>query len=144
MSYLPREVPRPEPASWEKAFWDYCRHRTLRFQTCAACGKIRHPPVPFCPTCRSREQAWTEAPPFAELYTYTVIQQANHPALATVVPYNAAVVIFPSLQSVRLVTNIVDCPNEALRIGMKLELIWEEPIAGCVLPRFRPRESSPT
>ncbi len=138
MSYLPPDVPLPEPQSWERPFWDYCRDRVLKFQACAVCGKVRHPPLPFCASCRSPQQLWLNAPQRAELYTYTVIHHANHPALLASVPYNAAVVIFPTLQSVRLVTNIVDCPNDALRIGMRLALVWEEPVPNHVLPRFHP------
>jgi len=107
------------------------------FQRCADCGAIRHPPAPACAECQSFADAWISATPDAELYTFTVIHHANHPALRDAVPYNAAVVIFRSLQNVRLVTNIIDTAPEELRIGMALELVWEEPVAGRVLPRFR-------
>ncbi len=94
--------------------------------------------MPYCPACRSPAETWLEASDDAELYTYTIIHHANHPALKDAVPYNAAVVVFPALQSVRLVTNILDCPNDKLQIGMPLTLAWEEPKPGGVLPRFKP------
>jgi uncharacterized OB-fold protein len=139
VTYLPAEVPLPEPARWERPFWDFCRQRSLRFQVCAACGRARHPPMPCCPACNSFADTWIEAPDDAELFTYTIIHHASHPALRDSLPYNVAVVMFPALQSVRLVTNIVACRNEDLRIGMPLSLVWEEPRSGHVLPRFRPR-----
>lgn len=138
MSYLPSDVPLPAPEPWEARFWDFCRNRSLRFQRCATCGVVRHPPMPVCASCGSLQEDWIEAGDDAELFTYTVIHKANHPALARSVPYNAAVVVFASLQSVRLVSNVVDCRNEDLRIGMKLALVWEQPLPGHVLPRFRP------
>jgi uncharacterized protein len=138
MTYLPSDAPLPAPEVWERPFWEFCRQRMLRFQTCAACGRVRHPPMPCCPQCRSFDDNWIAATNDAELFTYTIVHNPNHPALAKTVPYNIAVVAFPSLQSVRLVTNIVGCPNEALKIGMKLSLTWEEPLPGRVLPRFRP------
>lgn len=137
MSYLPNDVPIPEPDIWERTFWDFCRERRLRFQACKACGRVRHPPMPYCPSCRSRDETWVEAGDDAALFTYTIVHHANHPALEHAVPYNVAVVVFPSLQFVRLVSNIVDCGNEDLRIGMPLTLVWEEPKPGAVLPRFR-------
>jgi hypothetical protein len=94
--------------------------------------------MPICPICHSFNDTWVEAPGDSELFTFTIVHHPSHPSLKSAVPYNAAVVIFPSLQSVRLVTNIVDCPNEDLRIGMPLSLAWEEPCSGYVLPRFRP------
>lgn len=139
MSYLPAETPFPEPAPWEQAFWDFCGQRSLRFQGCARCGVVRHPPMPVCASCQAFEIEWLEAEGDVELFTYTIVHHPNHPDLLKATPYNAALVIFPRMQGVRLVTNIVDCRNEDLRIGMKLSLVWEEPTPGRVLPRFRPR-----
>ena len=138
MTYLPSELPLPTPEIWELPFWNFCRQRSLRFQACAVCGRVRHPPMPTCAICHSFKDTWVEAPDDPELYTFTIVHHPSHPSLKNAVPYNAAVVIFPSLQSVRLVTNIVDCPNEDLRIGMPLSLAWEEALSGYVLPRFRP------
>lgn len=139
MSYLPADTPFPDPEPWERRFWEFCAGRSLRFQACARCGVIRHPPLPACSACQSFDEEWLEADIDAELFSYTVIHHPNHPALVQATPYNAALVIFPAMQGVRLVTNIVDCRNEDLRIGMKLSLVWEEPAPGRVLPRFRPR-----
>lgn len=112
------------------------------FQRCADCGAVRHPPMPVCPECRSFADDWVAATEDAALYTFTVIHHANHDALRDAVPYNAAVVIFPALQNVRLVTNIVDAAPHDLRIGMPLDLVWEEPAPGRVLPRFRPHRAA--
>lgn len=139
MTYFPADMPLPNPDAWETGFWEHCRNRTLKFQACANCGTVRHPPLPMCAKCRSVAVTWVEATNDAELYTYTIVHHANFSALDSVVPYNAAVVIFPSLQGVRLVTNIVDCPLSELRIGMKLDLVWEKPKPGIFLPRFRPQ-----
>ena len=138
VAYLPSDVPLPNPDPWEKRFWGFCGERSLRFQACADCGHVRHPPMPYCSVCRSPAEKWLEASDDAELFTYTVIHHANHPALKDTVPYNAALVVFPALQSVRLVTNIVGCTNDELKIGMPLTLVWEEPRPGKVLPRFKP------
>lgn len=139
MSYLPADAPLPNCDPWEARFWEFCVARSLRFQSCAKCGKVRHPPMPVCAVCHSLEEQWLEAGDDAELFSYTIVHHPSHPALVRVAPYNAAIVIFPSLQSVRLVSNVVDCPNDALRIGMKLSLAWEEQQPGRVLARFRPK-----
>ncbi len=139
MTYLPADVPLPEADPWERPFWSHCEQRSLRFQCCSECGKIRHPPLPVCACCGSSADHWVPATDDAEIYTFTVVHLASHPALAPALPFNAVVVIFPALQSVRLVSNVVRCPNEDLRIGMPLKLVWEEPKPGHVLPRFEPR-----
>jgi uncharacterized OB-fold protein len=139
MSYLPVDALLGEPEPWERPFWDFCRDRSLRFQACSDCDSVRHPPMPFCPACRSAKHDWRVAGDDAELFTYTIVHHASHAALTRATPYNAAVVMFPSMQSVRLVSNIVDCPDEDLKIGMPLSLVWEEPTPGVVLARFQPR-----
>lgn len=141
MTYLPSETPLPVPEPWERAFWEFCDQRTLRFQSCARCGVIRHPPMPVCASCQSLETEWREVEGDIELFSYTIIHHPNHPALAQATPYNVALVIFPQMQNVRLISNIVDCRNADLRIGMKLSPVWETPVPGRALPRFRPRDA---
>lgn len=134
--YLPPDL-APEPTMDERAFWECCAHRRLAFQRCAACGRHRHPPGPRCPACRSADIAWSDAPEVAEVFSYTIVHYASHPAMAPHLPYNVAVVTFPDLDDVRLVTNIVDAAPEDLYVGMKVRLHWEGPVAGTYLPRFR-------
>jgi hypothetical protein len=141
MSYLPADTPFPAPEPWEQPFWDFCSQRSLRFQSCAKCGLIRHPPMPVCAACHALQTEWLEATDDAELFTFTIIHHPNHAALEGLTPYNVALAIFPLRQDVRLVSNIIGCANADLRIGMPLALVWEEPRPGLILPRFRPRSS---
>ncbi|WP_312160446.1 OB-fold domain-containing protein [Phenylobacterium sp.] len=142
MSYLPTDALVGDPEPWEQPFWDFCAQRSLRFQTCADCGVVRHPPMPFCGACNSPHHLWKPPGEDAELFTFTIVRHASHASLAPAVPYNAAVVMFPGTQSVRLVSNIVNCANEDLRIGMKLSLVWEAAGGGRIVPRFEPASRS--
>tara|TARA_R110002096_G_scaffold82291_6_gene191522 strand:+ start:12535 stop:12915 length:381 start_codon:yes stop_codon:yes gene_type:complete len=116
-------------------FWDWCRKRELRFQQCGSCGRHRHPPSPFCRFCGSDKVEWDPAPNEAELFSYTVVHNAVTEELKPYVPYNIAVVGFPSLQ-VRLISNIIDLPPSELRIGMPLRLTWQECDDSTPLPLF--------
>ena len=78
------------------------------------------------------------APALAEVYTYTVIHYAAHPAVKGRLPYVAAVVTFPGLDGVRLVTNVTDCEPSRVKIGMPLRLWWDDIGDGMYLPRFAP------
>lgn len=141
MSYLPDNLPPPEPGLDDTVFWQNLAGRRLAFQACGDCGRVRHPPTPLCPACRSTAQDWVEAPERARLFTFTVVHYAAHEAVRPILPYNVAVVEFPELAGVRLVTNVVGAEAEGLRIGMTLELVWE-PFREGWLPRFRPLEAS--
>jgi uncharacterized OB-fold protein len=70
------------------------------------------------------------------VFSYTVIHHPAHPGVAASVPYNAALVEFPGLDGVRLLTNIVDAESDQLHIGIAVELFWE-PHGSSFLPRFK-------
>lgn len=134
--YLPPDL-APEPGMDERGFWAHCAERRLMFQRCGRCGLHRHPPTPLCPACQSTQVAWTEAPPIATVYSYTIVHHPSHPAMAARVPYNVVILAFEGLDEVRLVSNVVDVPPEQITIGQRVQLHWEGPVGGFWLPRFR-------
>jgi uncharacterized OB-fold protein len=141
MSYFPKDMPGVEPDFSDRAYWGFLNERRLRFQGCARCSTLRHPPMPMCPNCHSTEVAWTDAPQQASLFTYTVVRHAAHAAVAGQLPYVVGVVEFEGLAGVRLVTNVTDIDPAGVRIGMPLKLWWDE-TEGQWLPRFRPGEAA--
>ena len=136
-SYLPPlDIGRPCLVE-HLAFWRHCAQGELRFQRCEDCGARRHPPSPLCPMCRSVNSRWELASGDAELFSYTVVHHAASAALQHAVPYNIAIVAFPSLGMLRLVSNVIDAAPDQLRIGMALELVWQRVDAGRQLPLFK-------
>jgi uncharacterized protein len=142
MSWFSDAMPRPVPTLDDAAFWEGCAARRLQFQHCADCAAARHPPTPICPACRSTAVQWREAPARAEVYTYTVIHYAAHPAVQERLPYVSAVVTFPGLDGVRLVTNVTDVDPSEVSIGMRVRLWWDDVGEGLFLPRFAPEQGS--
>jgi uncharacterized OB-fold protein len=139
MTYLSDAIPEPQPTIDDRAFWNFCNQRQLRFQRCSDCSRFRAPPTPTCPHCQSDRLEWIEARDEAQLFSYTVVHYSAHPGVSASVPYNVAIVLFPSFDNVRLVSNVVGIPNEELKIGMRLRLVWETKGGGFVLPRFAPK-----
>ena len=137
MSYLPPELPAPAPDEDDAQFWGYCNERRLMFQQCPRCGTLVHPPLPVCPGCQSLECAWVEAPAQASLFSFTWVHTAAHESVRAYLPYNVAVVEFPEMPGVRLISNVIDAERGALRVGDSLTLAWERGWEGQMLPRFR-------
>ena len=137
MPYMPTELPAPNPTMDERPFWENCAKQRLTFQRCADCGHYRHPPTPVCGKCRSTRCEWGDAPEMGEVFTYTVVHHPSHEAVKPELAYNIAVVAFPELNGVRLVSNVIDAGPDDMRVGMKVRLVWEEHTAGVFLPRFR-------
>jgi uncharacterized protein len=59
-----------------------------------------------------------------------------NPGFASAVPYNIAQIDLE--EGVRMTSNIVGISNEALRIGMKLQVVFEDASKNVSLPKFRP------
>ena len=136
MAYLP-ELGSLTPDVHTRDFWAFCARRELRFQRCEACGRFRQPPRPGCPHCGAPASTWVRVAGHGRLFTYTVVHHAAFPSLAPRVPYNVATVEFDDAPGVRLITNVLDVAPGDLAIGMALDLVWDEPQPGVVLPRFR-------
>ena len=137
MTYFDDHDVAPAPNADDGPFWANCAQRRLAFQKCRACRALTHPPLGVCPRCQSTDREWTEAPEVARVYSFTWIHTAALDAVAGRLPYNVAVVEFPALPGVRLVTNIVDAKRGQLAIGDRVALTWETLPGGEALPRFR-------
>jgi uncharacterized OB-fold protein len=79
---------------------------------------------------------WEEASGRATLYTWSVVHQNDLPPFAERVPYVAAVVDLE--EGPRMMTNVVDCPFDDLRVGMALEVTFRAETEEISLPLFRP------
>ena len=123
--------------SWTKPVWDHAAQHRLVIQRCAACGRSRMPPTPFCPGCRSQETEWTELSGRGVVYSFTIVAEAVTPQQAGHVPYVPALVEPVEAPGVRFVTNIVDAPLEAIQIGSEVEVVWQDRDDGVSVPRFR-------
>jgi len=119
-----------------RPYWEAAAEGRLLIARCRACGRAQHYPRPFCPTCWSEDVLWEEACGRATLYTYSVVFVNDLPPFRDRLPYVAAVVDLE--EGPRLMTTVVDCPPDQLRIGMALRVGFQ-PIADRVtIPVFRP------
>ena len=115
-------------------FWEGVRHGELRVQSCADCGELRHPPGPMCPHCRSTSRAHVVAAGVGTVYSYVVHHHPPVPGREP--PFVVAVVALP--EGVRIVGNIVDCPPEAVVVGMPVRVTYQEMDDELVLPMWTP------
>jgi uncharacterized OB-fold protein len=129
----PIPVPNPDNAG----FWEACQRGELRLQRCTRCGAWRHHPRPMCPGCGSVEYEWARASGRAVVHTFTVVHRPTLPAFDDRVPYNVVAVRLD--EGVFMVSNLVECPLDQIRIGMPVEVVFERLNDSITLPKFRPR-----
>lgn len=72
-----------------------------------------------------------------QVYTYTVTLQNRSPGFASETPYVLAYIELE--EGVRMMSNVVGCPPEDVRIGMLVEVVFEQATEEITLPKFRPR-----
>ncbi len=128
--------PVPVPDDRSAPFFAGARDRQLMLQHCSACDRWSFPVRERCPYCFAAALAWRRASGRGTLYTYTIIHQVMHPGFASSAPYNVAQIDLD--EGVRMTANVVGVANDALRIGMRLEAVFEEAGDGVSIPKFRP------
>jgi hypothetical protein len=70
------------------------------------------------------------------VFTWTVFHKVYHPAFSADAPY--AVVAVELEEGPRITSNLVDCPLEDIRIGMPVEVVFDDVTGEITLPKFRP------
>ena len=126
----------PTPDFETAPFWDAAKTGQFLVRHCLACGEHHFYPRPFCPKCWSDRVEWVEASGRAVLYTYSIVVSNDLPPFNERVPYVAAVVDLE--EGPRVMTNVVDCELDALRVGMPVEVTFRELDDEITIPVFRP------
>ncbi len=123
-----------------KPFWDAAAEGRLVATKCTNCGTFRLPPKPFCFNCQHRDIEWVELPGTGTIYSFTVVRHPLSPMLMPAVPYAAGIIELDGTQGAgaRMICNIVDVDVDAVKIGDKVEIVWEHVNPGMSVPRFRP------
>jgi hypothetical protein len=70
------------------------------------------------------------------LKSYTVVRRAVSQAYAAEVPYVVALVELE--EGPTLMSNVIDCPVDEMRIGMPVEVVFDDWPEGVSIPKFRP------
>ncbi|HUC19368.1 MAG TPA: Zn-ribbon domain-containing OB-fold protein [Acetobacteraceae bacterium] len=124
-----RTWPAPEPNPETKPYWEAAAEGRLLIRRCAACGRAHHYPRALCPFCFSDRTEWLAASGNGTLYSFSVMQRAP-------VPYAIAYVTLE--EGPAMMSNLVDCDFDTIRIGMKVRAIFKPTEGGLKLPMFTP------
>ncbi len=90
---------------------------------CTACGDVAFPRKYLCGKCASDCLEEVLLGPEAELHSYTIVRQAT-PLFE--VPYILGIVKFPEDDELLVLGQLRDCPEDKVKIGMRLELIIDQ------------------
>jgi hypothetical protein len=140
MAELDVRKPLPAITSEAKPFWDAAAQNKLVMQHCKDCGAWVWTPRPLCNECGSAGVEWTPMSGKGEVYSFTVIRQvvgrAASKAFEPDIPYVVAWVDLD--EGPRMITNIVGCAVEKVKLGMKVSVTFEQASKEVWLPKFKP------
>jgi uncharacterized protein len=101
----------------------------LLVKQCHDCGELHWYPRVFCPHCFSDRTTWRQVSGNGMIYSYSVTRR----------PGPAYAIAYVTLdEGVTLLTNIVDCDLDALRIGDRVAVVFKAAEGGGAVPMFRP------
>jgi uncharacterized OB-fold protein len=131
---------RPAPVLTDDnaVFWDAAVQDRLVAQRCAECGRLRHPPRPMCPYCRSLEIEVAELSGRGTVYSYAILHHPQNSAFE----YPVLAVLVDLEEGIRILSNLTDVEPEEIVIGMPVEAFFAPTAHEMAVPQFRPAPGS--
>jgi uncharacterized protein len=126
---MQRKIPAPVVTVETQAFWDAAQQGRFTIPVCTACGKPHWYPRAICPFCDDGKVEWRDASGKGTIYTFSVMRRAKE-------PYAIAYVTLA--EGPTMMTNIVDCDFDNLRIGQPVTVVFAETENGPPVPMFKP------
>lgn len=123
---MPAPLMNPEAQPW----FDSAAQGKLVYRHCTACNQAHHYPRNICPHCFSASTEWKESAGKGEIYSYSVLRRG------TPVPYCIAYIALD--EGVTIMSNIVECDFDAVRIGMRVKVQFTQADGGAQMPVFAP------
>lgn len=132
----PYDKPLPKLTALNRPFWEGTLRGELRMQRCRSCGKFWYPVEPRCPKCLADVYDWEALRGRGTVLSFVVFHQVYDSRFKDAVPYNVALVELE--EDVRMFSNIVGVPDDAIHVGMPVEVEFHPATEEVAIPRFRP------
>lgn len=133
----PPKIKRSAPGISDdtRFFWEGAREGRLLIQRCKACGTLRHPPGPVCPSCHSFEWDAIQASGRGTVYSFVVMHYPEVPPFDHPNPIG----LIELEEGTRLIAQLVGVKPGEVQIGQQVLVEFNAFNDGeLVLPQFRP------
>ena len=128
--YQEKKIGDPLLNVGDKPYFDAAGEGKLMVGKCGGCGEVHHYPRGLCPFCFSDKVSLVQAKGTGTIYTYSVSRRAGP------IVYCIAYVTLD--EGVTMMTNIVDCDLDTVKIGQKVKVVFKKSEGGTAIPMFAP------
>ncbi len=136
---MTRKLPQLTPEN--TPFWTGGQAGRLHMHRCDDCMRHFHPPASTCPACLSDRVGPQPVSGKGEVMSFTINRQAWTPELTQ--PFVVAIVELDEQAGLRLLSNVVGCEPEAVHVGQRVEVSFEQ-VEDVWLPLFKPASEEPS
>ncbi|HUG16729.1 MAG TPA: Zn-ribbon domain-containing OB-fold protein [Thermomicrobiales bacterium] len=136
MANYVKPLPQPDPVT--QPFWDSVKAHAMKIQRCNDTGKYFFYPRGMSPFTLSDNISWEPVSGKGTLHAFTIVYNQRAPGFADEVPYVVAMIDLE--EGPRMMTNLIDvqADPEHVKIGMSVEVVYEDVTDEITLPKFRP------
>jgi uncharacterized protein len=113
-----------------QTYFDAAAKGQLLLGKCKDCNEYHFYPRRICPLCFSMNVEWISGGQRGSIYSYSVTRRGA--------PQPYAVAYVKLDEGVMVLTNIVDCDFDSLRIGQTVKVVFKPSENGSPLPVFTP------
>ncbi|HET7683547.1 MAG TPA: OB-fold domain-containing protein [Marmoricola sp.] len=130
------QLVRPVRNRDSEYFWEGTAAGELRIQSCNACGQLRHPPGPLCPSCHAADRGYVVAAGTGTVFSFLEHHAPRLPGKE--LPVTIALIDLP--EGVRMVGEVLD-PPEQIAIGDPVHVEFERIDDDLTLAQWRVTEA---
>lgn len=124
-----RSIPGPQVDPETQAWWEACNEGRLSVRRCKACGESHFPPRSICPFCFSDNTEPRDAAGTGTIYSFSVMRRVGNPYVLAYVTLD---------EGPTMMTNIATADVNAVRVGQRVRVTFEDTDTGFKLPVFAP------
>ena len=129
--------PLPTPYYEESEFWAGTKRHEFLLKKCHNCGIYVWFTDSMCNKCQSMEFDWVKSSGKGTVFTYNIAYRSFTEGFTEDdVPYINVLVDLED--GFRMCSNLCDCKLEDVKIGMPVEMFFDDVTPEVTLPKFRP------
>jgi len=109
-----------------RPFWAAAARKKLELPCCAQCHTFNWYPAEICAHCHAVHFNWIELAPVGTIFSWSVVERPLYRPYAIIAPYVPVIVQLRDAPAVRLVTRLIDMGSSQLRMGLPVDLVFED------------------